>query len=442
MGTSGSADVCMDWDFETDDEFAAKLAWADDFVRREVEPLDQILGHPCDLADSRRAALIPPLQEQVRRAGLWACHLGPDLGGAGYGQVKLALLNEILGRSRCAPVVFGCQAPDSGNAEILAHFGTAEHSERYLRPLLDNTIVSCFSMTEPQGGSDPTEFETRAVRDGEEWVITGEKWFTSNAAFAAFALVVAVTDPDAERHRRTSVFIVPTDNPGFEIVRNVGIYGDPPDGGTHSYVRYDGVRVPGDHLLGRRGNGFAVAQVRLGGGRVHHAMRSVGLLTEALDMMCERALTRRSGGRALAARQLVQAMIADSWLEIEQFRLLVLRTAWRIDKFNDYRKVRADIAAVKIALPKVVHDVSARAVQLHGALGVSDELPLARMVLDSFYLGIADGATDVHRTSLARLVLAEHDGYDDDRFPSRHLPRLKGAAEAHFGGSLGVLEER
>ena len=340
------------------------------------------------------------------------------------------------------PVVFGCQAPDSGNAEVLAHFGTAEHRERYLRPLLDNTIVSCFSMTEPQGGSDPTEFETRAVRDGEEWVITGEKWFTSNAAFAAFALVVAVTDPEAEGHRRTSVFIVPTDSPGFEIVRNVSIYGDPPNGGTHSYVRYDGVRVPGDHLLGHRVKGLLWPRSGSAAAGSITLCAPSAFSVVALDMMCERALTRRSGGRTLADRQLVQAMIADSWLEIEQFRLLVLRTAWRIDKFNDYRRVRADIAAVKIALPKVVHDVSARAVQLHGALGVSDELPLARMVLDSFYLGIADGATDVHRTSLARMVLSEHHGYDDDRFPSRHLPRLKDAAEAHFEGSLGVLEDR
>ena len=431
-------DVAVDWDFETEAAYAAKLAWADEFVRCEVEPLDQVLGHPCDLADPRRAALIPRLQHQVREAGLWACHLGPELGGHGYGQVKLALLNEILGRSRCAPVVFGCQAPDSGNAEILAHFGTDEHRAKYLRPLLDNSIVSCFSMTEPQGGSDPAQFVTRAERDADGWVINGEKWFTSNAAFAAFALVLAVTDPDAGHRRQMSMFIVPTGTPGFEIVRNVGMYGDPPGRGTHSYVRYTDVRVPAENLLGERGDGFGVAQVRLGGGRIHHAMRSVGLLGRALDMMCERALSRRSGGRLLGDRQLVQAMIADSWLEIEQFRLLVLRTAWRIDKYHDYGKVRADIAAVKIALPKVVHDVSARAVQLHGSLGVSDELPLARMVLDSFYLGIADGATDVHRTSLARLILSGHDGYEE-QFPSAHLPGLRRAAELHFETQLSEL---
>ncbi|ADP81244.1 acyl-CoA dehydrogenase family protein [Pseudofrankia inefficax] len=427
-----------DLDFAVGEEFAAKLRWADEFVSTEVEPLDQVLGHPCDLADPRRAALVPPLQRQVREAGLWACHLGPELGGPGYGQVRLGLLNEILGRSRCAPVVFGCQAPDSGNAEILARFGTAEHQRRYLRPLLDNEIVSCFSMTEPQGGSDPTEFTLRAEPDGDEWVLNGEKWFSSNAAFAAFALVLAVTEPDARRHRRLSMFIVPTATPGFEIIRNVANYGDLPGTGTHSYVRYDNVRIPGANLLGERGGGFVVAQVRLGGGRVHHAMRSVGLVRRALDMMCERALSRRSGGRLLADTQLVQAMIADTWLQIEQFRLLVLRTAARIDRYQDYNRVRTDIAAVKIALPTVVHDVAARAVQLHGSLGISDELPLARWVLDSFYLGLADGATDIHRMNLGRLVLREHEAHDG-LFPTGHLPRLRAEALAKYTAEVPDL---
>ena len=424
-----------DLEVDIDDGYAAQLTWADEFVRTAVEPLDHLLGHPCDMADPRRTALIPPLQRKVRAAGLWACHLGPELGGIGYGQVKLALLNEILGRSRCAPVVFGCQAPDSGNAEILAHYGTEQHKGRYLRPLLENEIVSCFSMTEPQGGSDPAEFTMQARLEDDTWVLDGEKWFTSNAAFSAFALVLAVTDPEAERHRRMSMFIVPTETPGFEILRNVASYGDLPGTGTHAYVRYSGVRVPAENLLGDRGAGFVVAQTRLGGGRIHHAMRSVGLAKSALHLMCERALSRSSGGRPLAERQLVQAMIADSWLEIEQFRLLVLRTAARIDRYKDYRRVRADIAAVKIALPKVVHDVAARAIQLHGSLGISDELPLARMVLDSFYLGIADGPTDIHRTNLARLILAGYEPYDDV-FPSRHLPRLRSVALARYGDVL------
>jgi acyl-CoA dehydrogenase len=430
----------MNPDFEVEDSFAAKLSWADEFVRSKVAPLDQLLGHPCDMTSPRRAALIPPLQQEVRDAGLWACHLGPDLGGPGYGQVKLALLNEILGRSRCAPVVFGCQAPDSGNAEILARYGSDAHKERYLQPLVDNKIVSCFSMTEPQGGSDPTGFVMRADLDGDTWVLNGEKWFTSNAAFSSFALVLAVTDPGGDRHRKMSMFIVPTDVPGFEIIRNVANYGDLPGTGTHAYVRYSNVRIPQANLLGARGGGFAVAQTRLGGGRIHHAMRSVGLVRAALDMMCERALSRRSGGQPLASRQLVQAMIADSWIQIEQFRLLVLRTAWRIDKYNDYQKVRDDIAAVKIALPQVVHDVAARAIQLHGSLGISDELPLARMVLDSFYLGLADGPTDVHRISLARMILARHEP-TPDLFPTGHLPRLQAEAREQYADLLAAADE-
>jgi acyl-CoA dehydrogenase len=273
------------------------------------------------------------------------------------------------------------------------------------------------------------------VRDGDEWVVNGEKWFSSNARFASFVLLLAVTDPDAAPHRRMSMFVVPTDTPGFDILRNVANYGDEDGTGSHSYVRYINVRIPADHMLGGRGDGFVVAQTRLGGGRIHHAMRTVGLARSALDMMCERALSRRTRDGRLADFQLVQAMIADSWLELEQFRLLVLRTAWRIDRYNDYHKVRADIAAVKIALPKVLHDIASRAVQLHGSLGISDEMPLARMVLDSFYLGLADGPTEVHKTTLARLVLREHEP-TEDLFPSRHLPKLRDEAYARFAGTL------
>src|SRR3954451_1406411 len=293
----------MSWDFETDPDYQAELDWVDDFVRNEVEPVDQVIAHAYDMKDPVRQALIPPLQAQVRERGLWACHLGPQLGGPGYGQVKLALLNEILGRSAWGPIVFGCHAPDSGNAEILAHFGSDHLKQTYLRPLLDNEIVSCFSMTEPAGGSDPTQFTTSAVLDGGEWVLDGEKWFSSHARFASFLIVMAVTDPDANRHGRASMFVVPADTPGITIIRNVGVWGHD-DGGTHAYIRYEDVRVPADHLLGERGAGFAVAQTRLGGGRIHHAMRTVGLVKESLDMMLERAVSRPSRGERLADKQL------------------------------------------------------------------------------------------------------------------------------------------
>jgi acyl-CoA dehydrogenase len=421
----------MAWEFETDPEFQEELDWVEHFVRTEVEPLDFVVPHPYDLQDPVRQALVPPLQRRVQERGLWACHLGPELGGPGYGQVKLALLNEILGRAHCGPIVFGCQAPDSGNAEILAHYGTPEQKERWLRPLLANEIVSCFSMTEPQGGADPKVFTTRAEPDGDEWVINGEKWFSSNARYASFLIVMAVTDPDNPPYQRMSMFIVPTDTPGVEIVRNVGLGYQEPGQGTHAYVRYTDVRVPRENLLGDRGGAFVVAQTRLGGGRVHHAMRTVGMVQRAFDMMCERVLSRHTQGELLARKQLVQQMVADSWIEMESFRLLVMRTAWRIDQYKDYKRVRKDISAVKAAMPKVFHDVAARALQIHGSLGVSEEMPFSAMLIESFHMGLADGPTEVHKVTVARQVLSEYQP-TSGLFPTRHLPTLRDEAVARY----------
>src|SRR5262249_4407657 len=263
---------------------------------------------------------------------LWACHLGPDLGGQGYGQVKLALMNEILGRAKCAPTVFGCQAPDSGNAEILAHYGTIAQKARYLQPLLDSEICSCYSMTAPQGGADPKVFTCTAEASGDEWIINGEKWFSSNARYASFLIVMAVTDPDAPPYQRMSMFIVPCETPGIEIVRNVAVGYE--SEGAHAYIRYNDAHVPRDHLLGEPGQGFIVAQTRLGGGRIHHAMRTVAKVKAAFDMMCERALSRTTQGEVLAQKQLVQAMIADSWIDIEQFRLLLPPTPLHITPYT------------------------------------------------------------------------------------------------------------
>jgi acyl-CoA dehydrogenase len=427
----------VSWDFETDPDFQRELDWVETFVREEVEPLDFVIHHAWDMDDPVRQRLIPPLQQQVKERGLWATHLGPELGGPGYGQVKLALLNEILGRTHSGPIVFGCQAPDSGNAEILAHYGTPELKERYLRPLLDNDIVSAYSMTEPQGGSDPTQFVTSAVLDGDEWVINGEKWFSSHANYASFLILLAVTDPDEPAHRKMSMFVVPKETPGVNIIRNVPVYGHGDDAGTHSYIRYENVRIPKDHLLGERGQGFVVAQTRLGGGRIHHAMRTIGVAKRAFDMMCERALSRVTKGEVLARKQLVQEMIADSWIELEQFRLLVLRTAWRIDKYNDYQRVRADISAVKAAMPKVLHDVASRALQIHGSLGVSNEMPFGAMVLESFHMGLADGATEVHKVTLARQILGEYKA-SDDLFPTLHIPKLRAQAYEKYDDILSA----
>jgi len=411
----------MAWDFETDRDYQLVLDWAADFVKKKVEPLDMLLGSQMEYQDPDFIKLVRPLQQEVREMGLWACHLGPELGGAGFGQLKLALLNEILGQSRFAPVVFGCQAPDTGNAEILAHYGSEELKEKYLKPLLNGEIASSYSMTEPQGGSDPTSFKCMAVQDGDDFVINGEKWFSSNARFAEFLITMTVTDPDAPAHGRATMFVVPTDSPGFEIIRNVGVGAEPPGHGTHGYVRYTNVRVPKANMLGPRGQAFAVAQTRLGGGRIHHAMRTVGQIKKAFDMMCERSLSRSTKGEMLAEKQLVQEKIADSWIEMEMFRLLVLRTAWRIDQYNDYMKVRKDIAAIKAAMPKVYHDVVSRCIQVHGALGISNELPLASMLLGSYVMGIADGATEIHKVTIARQVLRDYEG-TDQLFPPYSLP--------------------
>jgi acyl-CoA dehydrogenase len=425
----------MAWDFETEPAFQEQLDWMAGFVRDEVMPLDHVLGSPYDVANPDNVRLVRPLQAIVRERSLWGCHLGAELGGLGFGQVKLALMNEILGQSRFAPVVFGCQAPDSGNAEILAQFGTAAQKSRYLRPLLDNEIVSCFAMTEPQGGADPKVFTARAERDDDNWIINGEKWFASNARFAAFFIIMAVTDSQSSEYRRLSMLLVPAETPGLEIVRNVGYR--PEELPSHAYLRLRDVRVPFDHLLGGRGEGFAVAQVRLGGGRIHHAMRTIGEGRRALEMMCQRALSRRTQGERLCDKQMVQEKIADSWIELEQFRLLVLRTAWLIDKHQDYQSVRKDIAAVKAAMPKVLHDIASRALQIHGSLGLSDEMPFAGQVLESYYLGLADGPTEVHKITLAKQVIRAHRP-TAEVFPSYHLPQVRERAAAKYAGRLAA----
>jgi acyl-CoA dehydrogenase len=426
----------MAWDFETEPEYQAQLDWADAFVREEVEPLDLLWdGLQFVPPDDNLRRVIDPLKEEVRKHGLWATHLGPELGGKGHGQLKLSLLNEILGRSSWAPIIFGCQAPDTGNAEILAHYGTAEQKARYLRPLLDGEIFSCYSMTEPHAGADPTMFETRAVKDGDEWVINGWKYFSSNAKTAEFLIVMAVTNPDVSPYQGMSMFLVPTNTPGVNIERNVGLWGEELNQGFHALIHYDNVRVPQDAVLGGEGQAFAIAQTRLGGGRIHHAMRTIGQAKRALDMMCERALSRKTQGTVLADKQFVQGYIADSYAQLMQFRLFVLYTAWSIDKYNDYRKVRKDIAAIKVLMPGVLSDIGQRTIQVHGALGVSNDLPLQNLLMGASILAIADGPTEVHKVTVARQVLRDYKP-SDDIWPSQYLPKRIDAAKAKYAEYL------
>jgi acyl-CoA dehydrogenase len=423
----------MAWDFETDPEFEKKLQWIREFVRAEIEPLDQLWPELTytPLSDSLRR-IVDPLKQRVRDEGLWACHLGPDLGGQGYGQLKLALMNEILGQSAWAPIIFGTQAPDTGNAEIIAHYGTDEQKAQYLQPLLDGEIFSCYSMTEPEGGSDPTRFTTLAVKDGDEWVLNGWKFFSSNAKTSTFLIVMAVTDPNVSAYQGMSMFLVPTDTPGVNIVRNVGLMGEAEiGGGSHALIHYEDVRLPLDAVLGGEGQAFAIAQTRLGGGRIHHAMRTVGQCQKALDMMCERALSRETQGSILAEKQSVQNYIADSYAELMQFRLFVIQVAWQIDKYKDYRRVRKDIAAVKVLTPKILHDIVQRSIQVHGALGVTNEMPLGRMWMSAPVMGLVDGPTEVHRVTVARQLLREYRP-SEDLWPTQHIPKKLAAAQAWY----------
>ncbi|MBW2382383.1 MAG: acyl-CoA dehydrogenase family protein [Deltaproteobacteria bacterium] len=427
----------MAWDFQTEPEFQQKLDWMQHFVREEIEPIDVLFpggAAPYDVKNPETRKLVAPLQAEVKKQGLWACHLGPELGGLGYGQLKLALMNEILGRSTWAPSIFGTQAPDSGNAEILAHYGSEEQKRRYLDPLLAGEIVSSFSMTEPQAGSDPGEFRCRAIKQGSEWVIRGEKYFSSNSVLAEFLIVMVITDPDVPVHQGASMFLVPKDAPGVHFVRRSGLGIEPLGEGVHGYIRYEDVRVPEENLLGEPGQAFHIAQTRLSGGRIHHAMRTLGQVKRAFDMMCERSLSRRTQGEPLSRKQSVQNVIADSFIEIEQFRLLVLYTAWLIDQ-GDKRRARTYVSAIKVRTPAIMQDVVGRALHVHGALGCSNEMPLAHMWMTAPVMGIVDGPTEVHRVQVARDVLRDYKP-SEGLWPDEYLPHRVDAAREKFAEVL------
>jgi acyl-CoA dehydrogenase len=410
----------MGWDFETEPEFQEKLDWIDEFVSEEIEPLEALMSAR-DIGWDKFMKRRNELKQIVKDNDLWACHLGPELGGKGYGQVKLALMNEILGRSGSAPGIFGAQAPDTGNMEILAHYGTDEQKKKWLEPLMAGEIYSAYSMTEPLGGSDPTSFKTRAERIGDEWVINGEKWFTSNGQFATILILMAISNPDVSPYDGTSMFVVPKDTPGVNIVRNFGTGSEPIGKGNHAWIKYEDVRIPAENLLGPEGKAFAIAQTRLSGGRIHHAMRSVATLKTCLDAMCERVLSRHTKGEILANKQMVQEQIADAWTDVQMFRLLVLQAAWKIDKYQDYTKVRKDIAAVKARLPEVLMNTIHKCMHIHGAIGVSNELPFARMWQGAPSMGIADGPSEVHKVTVAQQVLKDYEPHEG-LWPRLHIP--------------------
>jgi len=423
----------MAWDFATEPEFEETLAWMREFVRDQIEPIDVISD---ELDQTQLDALTAPLKQEVKRRGLWAAHLDRELGGQGLGQVKLALMHEILGRTLHGPEVFGNQAPDSGNAELLAHGATEAQKDRWLWPLLDGKLRSSFSMTEAHvAGSDPTGIRTRAVRDGDSWVIDGHKWFASNADIADFTILMAVTDPDAPPHRRASMFVVPKDTPGMRIHRSPGTMSHPDRhpkkgrGGSHCEVFYEGARIPLDHLIGQPGQGFQLAQTRLGGGRIHHAMRLLGQTERAFDMMCERAVSRESHGRLLRDHQMVQDAIAQSAIGIETQRLLTLKAAWTIDRTGAANS-RAEIAMIKYYGAKVALEVIDRSIQVHGSLGYTTDLPLERMYRMARALRIADGADEVHKVTIAKHFLKSAEPVEG--WPSEWIPAKREAAVARF----------
>ncbi|HZB34584.1 MAG TPA: acyl-CoA dehydrogenase family protein [Gaiellaceae bacterium] len=350
--------------------------------------------------------LIGSLRAKAKEQGLWAPHVPPEAGGTGQGFLVYAHLNEEIGRSTYAQLVFGCQAPDAGNAEILHLFGTDEQKERWLRPLVAGEIRSFFSMTEPEvPGSDPTTLRTQAVREGDEWVIDGHKWFSSGADGAAFGIVMAVTDAEAEPHRRASQILVPAETPGVEIARAVPVLGHAGSGwSTHCEVWYRGVRVPVENTLGEPGDGFRIAQKRLGPGRIHHVMRWLGQMQRAFELLCSYALEREAFGSRLADKQTVQNWIADSAAEIHACRLMTLDAAHKID---DGDEARVEVSVIKYYAAQALHDVIDRAIQVHGARGLTDETPLAEMYANARAARIYDGPDEVHRMVVSRRILKE-----------------------------------
>jgi acyl-CoA dehydrogenase len=366
------------------------------FVRDEVLPVES------GADDEDLDAVLAPLRKKAREAGLWTPHLPPEWGGLGVGPLGMALISQECGESYLASLALNAMAPDEGNMHLLLHAGTDLQKERYLRPLAAAEVRSCFAMTERVAGSDPTMLRTRAVLDGDEWVIDGEKWFISGAEGAAFAIVVAVTDPESEnRYLRHSLLLVDEDNPGWKVLREIPVMGTHGPGG-HCEVRLEGCRVPADALLGDRGQGLALAQVRLGPARLAHAMRWIGVAQRALDLAAQRAIEREAFGGRLAEHQAVQWMLADSGMQLYAARLMVLHAASKIEAGQDHRQ---EVAFVKVFVSEALGDIVDRALQIHGSLGYSTDLPLERFYRDARAARIYDGPSEVHRMVIARNLL-------------------------------------
>lgn len=375
-------------------------------------------------------------RRKVQEAGLFAPQVPKEHGGLGLSLRDFALVSEVLGQSPLGHYVFGCQAPDAGNIEVLIRHASPEQRQRYLAPLVAGELRSCFAMTEPDTpGSNPTRLRTRAVRDGDHYVIDGRKWFTSAADGAAFSVVMAVTDPTAAPHQRATLFLVPTDTPGFTRVRNIPIMGHAGEGyPSHSEVQFTNCRIPESARLGPEGAGFAIAQERLGPGRIHHCMRWIGVCERSFRLMCERAMTRvidsSDDGKnieTLASKQIIQTFIAESRAEIDAARLLILRTAWRIDQHGDgerekngFHAAQTDVSLIKFHVAGVMQRVVDRAVQVHGALGITSDTVLSHFYGHERGARIYDGPDEVHKLAAARRILKD---YGAGRSPSERTSK-------------------
>jgi acyl-CoA dehydrogenase len=400
----------MDFAFDArTEELQARLL---DFVETHVYPAEPVFHEQVAALENRWAwTTVPVLAElraEAKSRGLWNLFL-PGEHGAGLTNVQYAPLAEITGRSgHLAPAALNCSAPDTGNMELLATFGTEEQRDRWLKPLLDGQIRSSFAMTEPDvASSDATNVATRIVRDGDEYVINGHKWWITGAMNpeAEILIVMGKTDPSADRHRQQSMILVPRDTPGVSILRGMEIFGyDDHEHGGHAEIEFHDVRVPASNLIGGEGDGFAIAQARLGPGRIHHCMRSVGVAERALELMCARADSRVAFGKALADQGVIRDWIAESRVRIEQLRLLVLKAAWLMDTVGN-KAAHTEIQAIKIATPATVEWIIDKAIQVHGAGGLSQDFPLASAFASIRTLRFADGPDEVHKNSLARAEL-------------------------------------
>ncbi len=386
-------------------EFKNLIVAVEEVLQNDIYPLEEKGGmHDFDKLHNE----LETVRQKIKDKGIWAPHLPESWGGMGLSLEDFGIISELLGTSPFGHYLFNCQAPDVGNMEILHEFGTKEQQEKYLRPLVNGEIRSCFSMTEPDfAGSNPLNMATTAIKEGNEWVINGHKWFTTAADGAAFAIVMAITNPEAENpYQRASQIIVPTNTLGFELVRNISVMGDEGSGyASHAEIRYTNCRVPIENLLGGEGKGFSIAQSRLGPGRIHHCMRWVGICERAFKMMCERAATRElKSGYVLGRQQTIENWIAESRVEIDASRMLVLDTARKIDE-EGANAAKLQISGIKFYVANVLQQVLDRAIQIHGALGITDDTILASWYRHERGARIYDGPDEVHKSRIARSIL-------------------------------------